>query len=260
MHAYQGIAFRTAYVDRGQRRATRRRRRRTASSRRGARSAAFATALRFVPGCCGSSPTRRATGAARRAAARSLALRAATEDVLGGRGPVPRGGTALGARSARRCSPPSRSCRRSSATSSRCATSSGCPSTRSRRRSTSRRERSSRARRVRSSGCGRRMTELERALARARHELEFPPSPDVWPRRRRSAAAAALACVRSCSPLAVGALAIGIAMAVPAARSAILSFFHIGSVTIERVETLPPAQTASVHDRPRSARSSSSRR
>jgi hypothetical protein len=31
-------------------------------------------------------------------------------------------------------------------------------------------------------------------------------------------------------------------MAVPDARSAILRFFHIGAVTVERVETLPPAQ------------------
>jgi hypothetical protein len=30
---------------------------------------------------------------------------------------------------------------------------------------------------------------------------------------------------------------------VPPARSAILKFFHIGSVTVERVETLPSAQT-----------------
>jgi hypothetical protein len=33
---------------------------------------------------------------------------------------------------------------------------------------------------------------------------------------------------------------------VPPARSAILRFFHIGSVTIERVETLPPARERSL--------------
>jgi hypothetical protein len=86
------------------------------------------------------------------------------------------------------------------------------------------------------------MTELERALVALGDELEFPSTPNVWPRvaervqRRRWLRPAALA-------LAVGALAIGVAMAVPPARSAILKFFHIGSVTIERVETLPPAQT-----------------
>jgi len=37
-------------------------------------------------------------------------------------------------------------------------------------------------------------------------------------------------------------LALGTAFAVPAARSAILRFFHVGSATVERVETLPPAQ------------------
>jgi hypothetical protein len=86
------------------------------------------------------------------------------------------------------------------------------------------------------------MTELERALATLGNELEFPQTPDVWQavadrlQRRRWVRPAVFA-------LAVGALAIGIAMAVPPARSAILKFFHIGSVTIERVETLPPAQT-----------------
>jgi hypothetical protein len=86
------------------------------------------------------------------------------------------------------------------------------------------------------------MTELERALTALGNELEFPPSRDVWPRiadrlqRRRWLRPAVFA-------LAVGALAIGIAMAVPPARSAILKFFHIGAATVERVETLPPAQT-----------------
>lgn len=87
------------------------------------------------------------------------------------------------------------------------------------------------------------MTELERALVALGNELEFPAPPDVWPRvaerlqrRRVWLRPAAVA-------LAVVALAIGIAFAVPPARSAILRFFHIGSVTVERVETLPPATT-----------------
>src|SRR5436190_23290536 len=89
------------------------------------------------------------------------------------------------------------------------------------------------------------MTELERALAALGNELEFPPTPDVWPRvaervqRRRWVRPAVFA-------LAVGALAIGIALAVPPARSAILRFFHIGSVTIERVDTLPAARERSL--------------
>lgn len=86
------------------------------------------------------------------------------------------------------------------------------------------------------------MTELERALAALGEELEFPDSRDVWPRiadrlhRRRWVRPAVFA-------LAAGVVALGIALAVPPARSAILKFFHIGSVTVERVETLPPAQT-----------------
>jgi hypothetical protein len=86
------------------------------------------------------------------------------------------------------------------------------------------------------------MTELERALVALGREVDFPATPDVWhqiserlQRRRwlRPAVFAVTAAV----------LAVGIALAVPPARSAILKFFHIGSVTVERVETLPPAQT-----------------
>jgi hypothetical protein len=86
------------------------------------------------------------------------------------------------------------------------------------------------------------MTELERALVALGEELEFPDSRNVWPRiadrlqRRRWVRPAVFA-------LAAGVVALAIAFAVPPARSAILKFFHIGSVTVERVETLPPAQT-----------------
>jgi hypothetical protein len=89
------------------------------------------------------------------------------------------------------------------------------------------------------------MTELERALVALGAELEFPSTPDVWPgvagrlQRRRWLRPGALAFV-------VVALAVGVAFAVPPARSAILRFFHVGSVTIERVDTFPPAQTRPV--------------
>jgi hypothetical protein len=89
------------------------------------------------------------------------------------------------------------------------------------------------------------MTELERALVALGGELDFPPEPNLvaavrarlerrrlfMPSRRVLAFAVAVLIV-----------AFGIAMAVPDARSAILRFFHIGAVTVERVETLPPAQ------------------
>jgi hypothetical protein len=85
------------------------------------------------------------------------------------------------------------------------------------------------------------MTELERALAALGNELEFPPSPDVWPRVRER-----LQRRRWVRPLvfavALGVVALGIAFAVPPARSAILRFFHVGAATVERVETLPRAK------------------
>ena len=83
------------------------------------------------------------------------------------------------------------------------------------------------------------MTELERALLAL--DVEFPPEPNLLPAVR-----ARLERRRWQRPLvfaiALAVVAFGIAMAVPDARSAILRFFHIGSVSIERVETLPAAQ------------------
>jgi hypothetical protein len=83
------------------------------------------------------------------------------------------------------------------------------------------------------------MTELERALLAL--DVEFPAAPDLVPgvrariERRRWQRPLVFA-------VALGLVALGIAMAVPDARSAILRFFHIGAVSIQRVETLPPAQ------------------
>jgi len=85
------------------------------------------------------------------------------------------------------------------------------------------------------------MTELERALVALGRELDLPLEPDLRSRvreriegrpRYRRALVPALALL----------VALGIALAVPDARSAILRFFHIGAVTIERVETLPTAR------------------
>jgi hypothetical protein len=89
------------------------------------------------------------------------------------------------------------------------------------------------------------MTELERALVQLGRELDLPPEPDLGSRvrerierrpRYRRALVPALALL----------VALGIAFAVPDARSAILRFFHIGAVTIERVETLPAASARSL--------------
>src|SRR5262245_50149826 len=86
------------------------------------------------------------------------------------------------------------------------------------------------------------MTELERALVALGRDLDFPDTPDAWHQvsrrihQRRWQRPAVFALVAA-------ALAVGIAFAVPPARSAILKFFHVGSVTVERVDTLPPAVT-----------------
>jgi hypothetical protein len=88
------------------------------------------------------------------------------------------------------------------------------------------------------------MTELERRLRELGGELAFPWQPDLAPRvmarverraepnRRRPALAA----------LALALVALAIAFAVPPARSAILRFFHLGAVSVERVDTLPYAR------------------
>jgi len=87
------------------------------------------------------------------------------------------------------------------------------------------------------------MSELEQALAALAAEIEWPETPVLElrlepraPRRRRSWVVAA----------AVAVLAVVVAFAVPPARSAILRFFHLGGVTIERVDVLPAAQQESL--------------
>ena len=93
------------------------------------------------------------------------------------------------------------------------------------------------------------MTELERALVRLGGEIAFPPTPDVLaavgdrleqaaPVRRRRPSRRAL--VVAFVALALGT---GAAMAVPAARTAILEFFGLRGATVTRVDTLPPVET-----------------
>jgi hypothetical protein len=82
------------------------------------------------------------------------------------------------------------------------------------------------------------MSELERNLSALADAIEWPPTPRValhLGERPRRIPRVALA-------LALVACAIGVAFAVPPARSAILRFFHIGGATIIRVDTLPAAQ------------------
>ena len=89
------------------------------------------------------------------------------------------------------------------------------------------------------------MTELERTLLRLGDELAFPEAPDVVERvlgRLVSEPTPAPRPVRRRAlvlAFAVLALALGAAMAVPQARTAILEFFRLRGATVQRVETLP---------------------
>lgn len=79
------------------------------------------------------------------------------------------------------------------------------------------------------------MTELELSLRAL--EVEWPETPDVASRlepgrRPRRVLVPAVAVVL---------VAISAALAVPQSRSAILRFFHLRGVTVEQVQTLPPA-------------------
>ena len=95
------------------------------------------------------------------------------------------------------------------------------------------------------------MSELERRLLAL--EIDVPEAPDL--------AAAVLARVegrpfpwRRTVVLAIALLAVAIAaaFAVPQARTSILHFFHLGGATVERVQTLPPAVERSGLGRPTS--------
>jgi hypothetical protein len=86
------------------------------------------------------------------------------------------------------------------------------------------------------------MTELERALVELGRAVEFPTAPDLAARVRERLGPRRRALPRWALAVALVALAIGIAFAVPPARSAILRLFHIGGATVIRVETLPPAE------------------
>jgi len=86
------------------------------------------------------------------------------------------------------------------------------------------------------------LTELERELRGLGPAVDWPATPRLDPllepqrrarRPRRPVVVAAVALI-------VAGLAI--ALAVPPARSGLLRFFHLGGVTIERVQVLPPAQ------------------
>ena len=85
------------------------------------------------------------------------------------------------------------------------------------------------------------MSELERSLAELARRIDWPATP--------SFAAPSGARRRSRGPLVLvlaSIAALGIAFAVPGARSAILRALDLGGVSIERVGVLPPASEASL--------------
>jgi hypothetical protein len=87
------------------------------------------------------------------------------------------------------------------------------------------------------------MAELERELVALAAHVELPPERDLWPGVSARLGAAPRRPWLRIAAVAVAALAaaIGIAFAVPPARSAILRFLGLEGVTIIRVEKLPPA-------------------
>jgi hypothetical protein len=90
----------------------------------------------------------------------------------------------------------------------------------------------------------RRMPELELALRQLGTSLDWPTEPELEPRVRRrirEAPASRRLVPRRALVVALAVLAIGLGaiFAVPQTRAAILEFFHLRGVTIERVEELP---------------------
>jgi hypothetical protein len=89
------------------------------------------------------------------------------------------------------------------------------------------------------------MSDLELALVQLGRELDVPPPPELASRvRARLDQAPATRTMLSrrrglVLALAVLAVAIGAVLAVPGTRAAILEFFHLRGVTIQRVEELP---------------------
>jgi hypothetical protein len=86
------------------------------------------------------------------------------------------------------------------------------------------------------------MTELEQALVALGRELEYPTTPNLRRAVRERIERRARTRRWLVVAFAVAVVGVGIAMAVPDARSAILRFFGVGSVRIERVDTLPASR------------------
>jgi hypothetical protein len=96
------------------------------------------------------------------------------------------------------------------------------------------------------------VTELEQALTRLRHEVDYPPTPalaapvrarleEPAPRRRRLLPAAGFRRALAVALIGLLVLAGGVFAAVPSVRDAVLELFGLQGATVERVERLPAA-------------------
>src|SRR5438874_3712246 len=90
---------------------------------------------------------------------------------------------------------------------------------------------------------------LERELQLLAAEVDWPPTPELASRvvagapvRRRVSWPGGAWRGRLAPAIALLLVALAAAFAVPQSRGAILRFLHLGGVTIERVDRLPPAQ------------------
>jgi hypothetical protein len=83
------------------------------------------------------------------------------------------------------------------------------------------------------------VSSLEQRLQALGRELAFPPEPDL------AVSPASRPFPWRWVALAAAVIALAAAFSVPSARTSILRFFHIEGATVERVETLPPAQERS---------------
>lgn len=99
------------------------------------------------------------------------------------------------------------------------------------------------------------MPELELALAQIGRALDIPETPDLAPRVRQALAAGSrprrrLVPARRGLVLGFATLAVAVigAMAVPQSRAAILEFFGLRGVEIQRVQELPPVPRQSTLD------------
>lgn len=85
------------------------------------------------------------------------------------------------------------------------------------------------------------MNGIEQQLRALGRELAYPPEPDVAPRVVERIDRKPFPWRSVALALAVVAAAVAAAFAVPQARTALLRWFHLRGVAVERVETLPPA-------------------